>query len=119
MSCNSCQQNVFSIFQGDNKSMPLKAVYSQSGDPLDLTSCTEIVVSLPNQDGTFATFKLSLETVTITSPAVIGKFTIQVSAIISALLNLGELQNFTVVFTIAGQIFTVQYNQALSVFEAV
>jgi hypothetical protein len=37
--------------------------------------------------------------------------------VISALLNLGELQNFDVTFTISGQVFTVRYFQALSVFE--
>jgi hypothetical protein len=118
MSCNPCQKNVFSIFQGDNKTMPLKAVYSESGDPLDLTSCTEIVVSLPNEDGTLSTFKLSLSTVTITSPATIGKFSILVTTVISNLLNLGELQNFDVTFTISGQIFTVRYLNALSVLES-
>ena len=97
--------------------MSLKAVYAESGDPLDLTSCTEIVVSLPNQDGTFSTFKLSLSTVTITSPAVLGKFTILVTTLISNLLNVGVLQSFDVAFTISGQTFTVKYFQALSVFE--
>jgi hypothetical protein len=116
-SCQSCQQKAFSIFLGDNKTMPLKVAYQESGDPVDLTSCTEIVVSLPNQDGTFSTFKLSLSTVTIVGSPLLGKFSITVTSLISALLNIGELQNFDVTFTISGQVFTVRYYAALSVFE--
>lgn len=116
-SCQSCQQKAFSIFLGDNKTMPLKVAYQESGDPVDLTSCTELVVNLLNQDGSFATFKLSLSQVTIVGSPLLGKFSILITSMISALLNVGELQNVDVTFTISGQVFTVRYFQALSVFE--
>lgn len=110
----------FSIFQGDNKTMYLKAVNSAcggTGDPLDLTSCTEIVVNLPNADGTITQRKLSLAQVTITSPAALGKFSLLISSAISLVLNVGEFQNVDVTFTISGQIFTVPFLAALSVYE--
>lgn len=111
------QQNVFSIFQGDDKVMSLKAIYAENGDPLDLTSCTEIDVALPNADGTFAHRLLSTGQVAITSPALLGKITCPISAAVSALMNLGELQNLDVVFTIASKKTTVRFASALSVFQ--
>lgn len=110
---------VFTIFQGDTKTMNLKAINAQCGgvgDPLDLTACTEIAVYLPNADGTQSVRLLSLAQVTITSPAVLGKFSVLVPNTVSALLNVGELQTFDVTFTISGQVFTVPFVQALSVY---
>ncbi len=111
---------IFSIFKGNNKTMYLKAVSATCagvGDPLDLSSCTEIVVNLPNADGTITQRKLSLSQVTIISPALLGKFSLVISSDISALLNVGEFQNVDVTFTISGQVFTVPFVQALSVYE--
>lgn len=109
----------FDIFQGDAKTMFMKIVQdpSEGGDPIDLTNCTEIVVSLPNSSGTITQLKLSLSQVSITLPAVLGKFSVPVSAVVSALLNIGEFQNVDVTFTISGQVFTVRFAGALSVFE--
>ena len=108
----------FTIFLGDDKTMYLKAVNSGcNSDPLDLTSCTEIDIILPNADGTFTHRLLSLAQVAITSPAILGKFSAEIGSLISALLNVGEYQNFDVVFTIAGKVFAVRYYQGLSVFE--
>lgn len=115
MQCN--QPAVFSIFKGDAKTMMLKAVYAGTGNPLDLTSCTEIVVNLPLAIGGFLQKKLSLSQVSITSPAVLGQFTCPISAVDSATLNLGELQNVDVTFTIGSTVMTVAFQQALSVFE--
>lgn len=109
---------VFSISLGNIKTMYLKAILDNcNGDPLDLTSCTEIDVVLPNADGTLAHFLLSLSEVVVTAPAVIGKFSVPIGSVKSALLNLGEFQDFDVTFTIAGVKFTVRYTRALSVFE--
>lgn len=114
----SCAPVPFSIYLGDAKTMNLKAVFSgQGGDPLDLSACTEIVINLPKADGTTLQLKLSLTQVVIVSPAVLGKFNASISSMNSALLNVGELQDFDVQFTISGQIFTVPYPQSLSVFE--
>jgi len=115
MSCSP--QNIFTIFLGNAKTMNLKALYSGNLNPLDLTSCAEIDVSLPNADGTFLHLLLSLAEVVITSPAVLGQFTAPITSVQSALLNLGELQNFDVTFTISGNPMTVRYASALSVFE--
>lgn len=113
------QPNVFSIFLGDAKALPLKAIYAQGLIPLDLTACTEIDIALPNADGTLSHLTLTDDQVIINSPDVLGSFTAVAAAIgsISSSLNVGELQNFTVIFTISGEQLTVPYVQALSVFQ--
>ncbi len=111
-------QKTFTIFTGDSKTMPLKAVLgSCTGGPLDLTSCTEIDVALPNADGTFSHRLLSDDQVAITVPALLGKFTCGIPDTVSSLLQPGELQNIDVTFTIASKEFTVRFFAALSVFE--
>jgi hypothetical protein len=106
----------FVIFTGDDKTMSLKAAYTVSGNPVDLTSCTAIDVALPNADGTFLHLTLT-GGVAITSPAVLGQFTAAITTVQSALLQPGELQDFDVTFTISTKRNTVRYYQALSVFE--
>jgi len=93
--------------------------YSGGAIPIDLSSCTEIVVNLPNQDGTVSQLKLSLSQVAITSPAVLGQFSVPISSVLSALLNVGEFQPVDVTFTFTSppQVFTVRFENALSVFE--
>ncbi len=118
MNCASCQPSApFTIFQGDSKTMNLKALYAVSEDPLDLTDCTEIDIALPKSDGSVLHLLLSEDAVDIVSPPVLGKFTAAIDAEDSVLLNAGELQNFDVTFTIGAQVFTVRYVNALSVFE--
>lgn len=112
------QQVPFTIFTGDDKTMPLKVVQgSCTGGPLDLTTCTEINVALPNADGTFSHRLLTLGQVAIVSPALLGKFTCAIPSIVSALLQPGEAQSIDVTFTISARPFTVRFYQALSVFE--
>ncbi len=106
----------FTIYTGDAKTMSLR-VASSTGLPVDLSSCTEIIISLPNADGTFTQLKFSMAQVLITSPAVLGQFTASITSLVSALLNVGELQSFNVTFTVGSQVFTVPYVNALSVFE--
>lgn len=115
----SSPQNVcpFSIFLGDSKTMYLQALNGSTKNPLDLTSCTEISVPLPNADGSFTILTLSSGHVAITAPAVLGQFSVPISSINSALLNTGQFQNIDVTFTISGVIFTVPFLQAFSVFE--
>lgn len=112
----SCQSGTFTIFTRDQKAINLKAV-QLCGDPLDLTNCTEIAIALPNADGTFTTLLLSMSQVTITAPALLGKFSAVITSAVSALLNIGELQNIDVTFTISASPFTVRFYQALSVFQ--
>lgn len=108
---------VFTIFTGDDKTMNLKAVYADSGDPLDLTDCTEISIPLPNADGTFRTLLKSLGEVQIASPEVLGKFSATITSSVSALMKVGEFQSFDVTFTIDSLKTTVGYPQALTVFQ--
>lgn len=115
---SSCNQGPFEIFTGQDKTMSMLALYPKTSLPLDLTSCTEISVALPNADGTFTSLKLSATQVAITSPANLGSFTVPIAAAVSALLNVGELQNIDVAFTISGLITIVRFFQSLSVFES-
>lgn len=107
----------FNIFTGDTKTMLLKALYAESLDPLDLTACDEIVVFLPNADGTFKQLKLSEDEVSITTPINLGKFSTVIDSETSAALNIGELQNIDVTFTILDAEMTVRFLGALSVFQ--
>lgn len=110
--------NTFSIFTGDAKTISLRAVQGDcSGDPLDLTGCSEIDIALPNADGTFTHLLLSTSQVVIMTPAVLGKFSAAISSAVSAFLQPGEFQNINVTFTFGSDPFTVPFVQALSVFE--
>lgn len=112
------EKTIFSIFTGDDKIMYLKAIQGGcAGDPLDLTSCTEIDVSLPNADGTFTHLTKTDDQVVISEPTNLGKFSATIESEVSDLLQPGEGQNFDVTFTIATDQFTVRYFGALSVFE--
>jgi hypothetical protein len=97
--------------------MNIFAVYQRTLKPLDLTNCTEIVVNLPNADGSFSQLKLSLAQVAITSPAVLGSFTAGLNATNYPSPNIGEFQNIDVTFTISGAPITVRFQGALSVFQ--
>lgn len=109
--------NVFTIYTGDDKTMNLKAVFAGSFTPYDLTDCTEISVKLPYQDGTFVELKLSDSKVAITSPAILGAFTVTISEIVSTLLKIAEFQTFEVTFTIGGLKNTISYFNALTVIQ--
>jgi hypothetical protein len=107
---------VFRIFLGDASTMFLRVV-DQFYNPVDLTNCSQIVVNLLNADGSVTQLELSASQVSITSPPSIGNFSVPISSAVSALLNVGELQDVDVTFTISGQIFTVPFVQALSVLQ--
>lgn len=111
------QSKVFTIFTGDTKTMSLKVIYAESGNPLDLTDCTAIDVALPKADGTFAHLTLAGGDVVITTPVLLGNLTALVQSAVSALLNVGEFQNVDVTFTIGGKPMTVRFFQALSVYQ--
>lgn len=109
--------NVFTLYLGDVKTLNLKALFASNLSPLNLTDCTEIDIALPNSDGTLTHRLLTLGQVVIESPAILGGFHTAISSLISSALNVGELQSFCVTFTIAGEVITVPYLQALSVFQ--
>ncbi len=107
-----CAQNVFKIWQGDEKTMNLGAISRGcTTGPLDLTSCTGITVALPAADGTFVDIAGVID-----SPNLLGKFHVPIAAEDSALLAPGELQSFTAQFTFSGEIVTGEYSNCLSVF---
>lgn len=116
----NCQNSfsVFKIFLGDEKTLSLRALYAGSYLPLDLTDCTEIIINLPNADGSIAQLKLSTSQVVITSPPVLGQYSALITTEVSELLNIGELQSIFVSFTINGDTMTVSYPNSLSVFQA-
>lgn len=115
--CWSCPSGPFEIFTNEDKTMSMRAAYKNTGLPLDLTSCTEIEVQLPNADGSFTNLLLSLTQVSIISPPVLGQISVPIPKAKAALLNVAVLQNVDVVFTISGLNTTVRFMQALSVFE--
>ena len=117
MSCPTSQSSPFVYYVGDTTTMNLKVLFQNTLTPLDLTSCTEIVINLPNADGSQTQLKLSLSQVTITSPSVLGQFSTVLNATLYPSPNVGELQDIFVTFTISGAPQTVLYPQALSVFE--
>lgn len=111
-----CSGTPFVIFTGQDKTLSMKVIDTQ-GTPLDLTDCTEIKIALPNADGTFTNLLLSMSEVAITTPAILGAFTAPITSIVSALLNVGEIQNIDVAFTISGLITVVRFFQSLTVLE--
>lgn len=108
----------FTIFLGDSKTMYLKAVNADSGDPLDLSNVSEIDIPLVNADGTIAHLLYTDDAVVIGQPPVLGKFSAPISEEASVLLQTGTFQSIDVTFTISGEKFTVPFPRALSVYEA-
>lgn len=117
MNCE-CAPAVFEIFTGQDKTMNLRAAYPATGLPLDLTTCDEISVALPNADGTFTDLLLSANQIAITSPANLGMISVTIPAAISALLNVGVGQTIFANFTISGLVTIVRFLQAFTVIEA-
>jgi hypothetical protein len=119
--CDPCASGIFSIFQGDAKTLTLQAVIQASNlQPLDLTSATEIIVQLPLAAGGYTALKLSLSEVVVVSPANLGTINVPISAVTSALLNVGSLQDIFVTYTITGMSnspMTVSFPKSFSVFE--
>lgn len=118
--CCQCNWNSgpFEIFTGQDKTMSMRVVQAANGLPLDLTECTAISVALPNADGSFTNLTLADSEVTITDPTNLGSFTVNITNEVSALLNVGVLQNIDVSFTISSLVTIVRFFQALSVLEA-
>ena len=117
MQCqSSCKP--FSIFLGDTKTMPINLIYELTGFPVDLTDCTQIIVYLPNANGSQAQLDITPDaTVTIISPAILGQFYASISGAISSLLRVGENQDIIVSYTISGAQKTVRIPNCLSVYQ--
>jgi hypothetical protein len=87
------------------------------GNPIDLTNCTEIKVIFQNADGTETILTKTGGAVTIPTPQILGNAQVAISSQVSSVLNIGEYQDFTATLTIGADISTVQFPEALSVFE--
>lgn len=108
----------FTIYLGDRKTIFLKAINeSVTGDPLDLTNCTEIDIALPLATGEFQHLLLSADKVVITDPPVLGKFSAEILSDVSLLMNPGVGQDLNVTFTINSEVFTVGFVRALNVLQ--
>lgn len=115
---NSQSPNTFKIFRGDNKTMKLLVFdLDNNGLPVNLTGCTEIDLTLTNADGTPAHFLLSTGKVSLVQPPILGGFSADIDSDASALLKVGEYQDVNATFTVPGEIFSVRFYGALSVFE--
>lgn len=115
--CNGFGFPVFTVFQGDVKPLPLKAMYARTFNPLPLTDCTEIVVNLLNSDGTVLAIKLSENNVTISGDPKLGMFVANFTSDESTKFAVGELQNIDVSFTINGNVMTIRYYGCFTVFQ--
>jgi hypothetical protein len=122
-----CPSNVFTIFLGDAKTLTMKAVVPHCTcdrvtnglpdyDPIDLTSVTDIAITLLNSDGSSTVLKLSDSNVTVVS-ATQGVFSAAISSLVSSALMTGVLQNIDVTFTFDTVIYTKVFSQVLTVLE--
>jgi hypothetical protein len=116
-SCNGYGFPIFSMFLGDVIPLPLKAMYAQTYNPLDLTDCTEIVVSITNADGTQLQLTLTDNDVTIVGNPMLGQFVANWTSAESALFLVGPNQNIDVVFTIGSETVTIRYMNCFSVYQ--
>lgn len=108
----------FEIFLGDDRTQSLKALYDCTLNPVDLTSCTEITVLLPLAAGGFTSgLTLTGGQVVISGDPQLGDFGVEISSVVSALLQIGALQDFYVRFVIGGKPFTLPYRQGVSIFD--
>lgn len=106
----------FRIYTGDAKVMNLRFV-DRYGNPIDLTNCTEIKVIFQNADGTETALTVTNGDVIIPTPKILGNAQVSIPSDVSTVLNIGEYQDFTATLTIGGDISTVPFYEALSVFE--
>ena len=107
---------VFNMFLGDDEPLPLMALLGNL-TPLDLTLCTQIIVYMPNADGSFLELSFTNEGVTLTSPTVLGQFVAEWTSMQSELFMVGELQSIDVSFTIAGKQQTIRFPNCISIFQ--
>ena len=115
----NCSQTPYTIYLGDQKPINLVVAYN-AAQPFDLTNCTQIIMSLPNADGTFSTLTLQNSQIAIASPPQLGAYGGTITTAISELLQVGNGQTIDVQFTISGSpttVFTVGYEGLLNVLE--
>lgn len=101
---NLLVQQLFEIFLGDAKFLPLKALYQGTFAPYDLTNTQEIEVMLPlSGAGGFQSLFLTDGDVVIVGEPNLGTFGANISSVISPTLQPGTLQDvFAVITTTSG-----------------
>lgn len=115
---NSQSPNTFKIFRGNDKVISLIVFdLDNNGLPMNLTGCTEIDLALPNADGSTSHLLLSTGSVSLIQPPILGGFSAEIKPAVSNLLTVGEYQDINATFTVPGQVFSVRFYGALSVFE--
>jgi type VI protein secretion system component VasA len=106
------------VYTGSDKTLNFRLTDKVTKNPLDLTSATEIEVLFPVSDGGLpVSKKLTLSQVTITL-AVAGKFSVALSAVDTARLEIGAAISIEVKVTIATKVSIIQIDDALNVIKS-
>lgn len=101
------------IIQGEDKDIFVR-VTDSNGDPLDITSHTEIEACFKNADQSILSLTLGLGT-TKESPFEIGKIKITLTAAQTLLLEVGKGVTLEIALTLAGKISKLQISKAYNV----
>lgn len=101
------------IIQGGFKSFVVRLRDAESGDPIDLSSATEIEVCLKNADDSDLKLNLSSGVTLVSGP--LGKFQVSASGAQSALLKVQDNADMQVSYTISGNVFRTILQRAYSV----
>jgi type VI protein secretion system component VasA len=115
----SCEVDKWAkVYTGSDKTLNFRLTDKVTKNPLDLTSATEIEVLFPVSDGGLpVSKKLTLSQVTITL-AVAGKFSVALSAVDTARLEIGAAISIEVKVTIATKVSIIQIDDALNVIKS-
>jgi hypothetical protein len=104
------------IVKGSYKEIIVR-LKNSDGDPIDLSSATEIEACFPAADGSEVMLSLTDTTITLMS-GVLGKFKLILSSVNSALLLAATNRTLEVSYTIGGNITKIQLPLAYSVVES-
>lgn len=87
-------QQIFEIFKGNAKILPLRALFEGTFLPLNLTNCKQITVQLPLAAGGATALSLTSGVVSIGGGSpLLGQVNVAISAVVSALLAGGVAQD--------------------------
>lgn len=103
---------VVKIVQGEDKTVNLR-LRDENGDPFDITGATPLKAIFKKTDGTLLEKGLGTGVVIVNGPA--GKLTVDLEDADTALLKVGEFQDFEVEINIGTAKTIVQFQKALTV----
>lgn len=98
---NLLVQQIFEIFLGDAKFLPLKAMFQGTFAPLSLENAQEIEVQVPLAAGGVESLFLSDGDVEIVGATNLGTFGANIASALSPLLQQGTLQDVFAVITLS------------------